>query len=64
MIMTIIVISSVVLAVAFTLAWLAKPGLRRRVEDPKHLFAEQVRQYDQQNAEIDTTAGAHSNDSS
>ena len=64
MIMTIIVVSSVVLAVAFTVAWLTIPGLRRRVEAPKHLFAEQIRQYDQQNTENDTTAGAQPHDSS
>lgn len=64
MIMTIIVVSSIVLAVAFTVAWLALPGLRRRIEAPKHLFTEQIRQYDQQNTEIDTTAGAHPNDGS
>jgi hypothetical protein len=44
---TIIVIASLALAGAFSLAWLLKPGLREQIEAPKHLFHEQVRQYDQ-----------------
>ena len=47
MITTLIVGASLVLAAAFTLAWLLKPGLREQIEAPKHLFHEQVRQYDQ-----------------
>ena len=44
---TIIVVASLALAAAFTLAWLLKPALRDRIEAPKHLFQDQVRQYDQ-----------------
>ena len=47
MITTIIVVASLALAVAFTLAWLLKPGLREQIEAPKHLFHDRVRQYDQ-----------------
>ena len=64
MIMTVIVVSSIVLAVLFTVAWIARPGLRRRIEAPKHLFVQQVRQYDQQHREPGNTAGAQSNDGS
>ena len=48
MITAIIVISSVVLAAVFTIAWLANPGLRRQIEHPKHCFQDQVQNYDQQ----------------
>jgi hypothetical protein len=44
---TIIVVGSVALALAFSAAWLLHPALRRRIEDPKHWFAAQVRQHDQ-----------------
>lgn len=47
MVTTIIVGASLALAAAFTLAWLLKPGLREQIEAPKHLFQDQVRQYDQ-----------------
>ena len=47
MISTIIVVASLVLAAAFTLAWLLKPALRERIEAPKHLFQEQAREYDE-----------------
>lgn len=46
MITTIIVVASLALAAAFTLAWLLKPALREQIEAPKHLFQERVRQYD------------------
>jgi hypothetical protein len=49
MISTFIVLASLLLAGVFIAAWLLKPDFRRRVEAPKHLFAEQVRQYDEQN---------------
>lgn len=64
MITTIIVVSSIVLAVLFTAAWVAKPGLRRRIEEPKHLFANQVRQYDNRNRDSARATGAQSNDDS
>ena len=43
-----IITVSLLLAGAFLLAWFAGPELRRRIERPKHLFAEQVQQYDAQ----------------
>jgi hypothetical protein len=46
MITAIIVISSVGLAVFFTIAWLTNPGLRRQIEHPKYSFQDQVQQYD------------------
>jgi len=46
MITAIIVISSVALAVLFTIAWLTHPGLRRQIEHPKYSFQDQVQQYD------------------
>ncbi|MDH3418164.1 MAG: hypothetical protein OEM78_01725 [Gammaproteobacteria bacterium] len=46
MITTIIVVASLALAGAFSLAWLLKPDLREQIEAPKHLFHDQVRQYD------------------
>jgi len=64
MISTIIVFSSLVLALTFTVLWLTMPSLRRRVEAPKHLFAEQVRQYDIQHREMAQTTGAQPNDDS
>ena len=48
MISSFIVIAALVMAAAYVLAWLLKPGFRQRVERPKHLFTEQVRQYDEQ----------------
>lgn len=62
MITAIIVFLSIALAVLFTVAWLAKPGLRRRIEEPKHLFAAQVRQYDKQHRDSGHTAGAQTSD--
>ena len=50
MISTFIVVSSLLLAGVFIAAWILKPEFRRRVEAPKHLFAEQVRQYDEQSS--------------
>ena len=47
MITTIIVGASLALALAFALAWLLKPSLREQIEEPKHLFHDRVRQYDQ-----------------
>jgi hypothetical protein len=46
MIAAIVVGGTVVLAVAFTAAWLARPGLRARIERPKHAFQSTVRTYD------------------
>ena len=57
-----IIMISVLLAVAFTIAWLVWPGLRRRIEAPKHLFADQVRQYDEQCHDAPGNGGVRSND--
>ena len=48
MIPAIIVVASLALAAAFTLAWLLNPGLRERIEAPKHLFHDRARQYDRE----------------
>ena len=45
MISNFIVISSLILALLFTVAWLTRPGLRRRIEAPKHIFQAQVERY-------------------
>jgi hypothetical protein len=58
MISSIIIIASLVLAGAFLLTWLARPELRRRIERPKHLFAEQIEQYDRQSRQETNSTGA------
>ncbi len=57
MLSTIIVVASLVLAAAFTLAWLLKPALRERIEAPKHLFQDRVREYDQDLSKTRETPG-------
>jgi hypothetical protein len=59
---TIIVGAFVLLAVAFTLAWLLKPGFRARIEAPKHLFQSQVRQYDRHIETTRETSGGHADE--
>jgi hypothetical protein len=34
------------LTAGFVTAWALSPGLRARIEAPKHLFVEQIRRYD------------------
>lgn len=46
MISTLIVIASVVLAAAFSLAWLVRRDLRAQIERPKHEFQSRLREYD------------------
>ena len=46
MITAIIIAGSLILAAAFIGAWLWLPGLRGQLEQPKHWFQDQVRQYD------------------
>ena len=46
MITDVIVVASVVFAVAFAAAWLVSPALRAWIERPKHRFHEAVREYD------------------
>ena len=48
MITAFIVISSVILALVFSVAWFLRPGLRRQIESPKHDFQAQIRSYNQQ----------------
>jgi len=48
MISAIVIIASIVLAAAFSIAWLLLPGFRRAVERPKHSFQDQVTMYDRQ----------------
>lgn len=48
MIATIIVTLSLVLAAAYTFAWLTRPNLRRQIEKPKYDFQEQVQLYNLQ----------------
>jgi len=42
----IIVVASVVLSAAFTVAWILRPDLRAWVERPKYQFHDSVRRYD------------------
>lgn len=58
MLTTVILVGSLLLAVGFTIAWLVNPGFRQKIERPKHLFADQVRQYDARNRETDRKPGA------
>jgi hypothetical protein len=63
MITTIIVGASLALAAAFALAWLLKPGLREQIEAPKHLFHDQVQQYDRSIETADRSSGGSSDES-
>jgi len=62
MITTFIVTVSVALIVGFGAIWLLNPRLRHRVEAPKHLFANQVRQYDIQHRDSNAYTGEQAND--
>jgi hypothetical protein len=46
MITDIIVVTSLVLAAAFSLAWLVQRDFRERIERPKHRFLERLERYD------------------
>ena len=46
MIAAIIVLGSGALALAFSIAWLTKPGLRRQIESPKHALAARLQHYE------------------
>lgn len=46
MISAIVVISSLVLGIAFVLIFALRPDLREEVERPKHWFQDQVARYD------------------
>lgn len=45
MITNFIIASSVILALAFVIAWIVSPELRRRIESPKHAFQDQLERY-------------------
>ncbi len=47
MISTVIVSLSLLMAIAFTLAYLISPETRRRIEAPKFVFLDQLTKYDQ-----------------
>lgn len=49
MISALIVYCSLALASLFTLAYFLSPKLRSKVEEPKHIFMEQLAQYDESN---------------
>ena len=48
MISAFIVITSVLLAAGFGIAWVAIPRLRSKIEDPKYAFQDQLQAYNQQ----------------
>jgi hypothetical protein len=50
MISNIIVYSTVFLALVFTALYLLRPGLRKKVEQPRYTFLQQLSMYDKQNA--------------
>ena len=62
MITTFIVTISVALVVGFGAIWLLNPRLRHQVEAPKHLFANQVRQYDIQHRDSNPHTGEQANE--
>ena len=47
MISAIVIVASLVLAIAFLVAWALRPDLRDEIELPKHWFQDQLRRYDQ-----------------
>lgn len=51
MISTLIVFSSIGLALIFVLAYWLSPKLRNKIEEPKYLFMEQLLQHDHSNEE-------------
>jgi len=58
MLTAIILIGSILLATGFAVLWMVSPTFRQRIERPKHLFADQVRQYDEQNRDTADNQGA------
>lgn len=62
MIATVIVTTSLLLAAVFLVAWLLSPGLRKRIERPKHLFASRVRQYDERRGDAEGRADSRSDE--
>jgi hypothetical protein len=64
MIATFIVLSSLLLAALFTAAWLFKPDFRRRIEDPKFAFQQQLERYNQEYQNTDEVIAGGSDESS
>ena len=62
MISTLIVVGALVLAAAFSLAWLLRPALRRQIEEPSHRFAAQAQQYDKTHQDVYSTRSSSKND--
>ena len=48
MIFDAVVIGSIVMSAVFTVAWMLRPDFRAWIEQPKHVFAARLRQYDQE----------------
>ena len=48
MISAFIVITSILLTVVFGIAWIAMPGLRKKIEAPKYAFQDQLQAYNRQ----------------
>jgi hypothetical protein len=46
MMTTVVVAASLALGIAFCVAWLLAPSLRRRIEAPKHWFQHEAERYD------------------
>jgi len=57
MISAIVIVSSLVLAIAFLAAWALRPDLREEIELPKHWFQDQLRRYDQRCQDARETQG-------
>lgn len=55
-----IVVSSVVLTLAFVVAWWLRPGLRSWIERPKHQFQHAVEGYDRAQRPDGHSKGGHS----
>jgi hypothetical protein len=64
MIATFIVLSSLLLAAIFIVAWLLKPDFRRRIEAPKYAFQQQLDRYNQEYQTTDQAIAGGSDESS
>jgi len=62
MITNFIIGSSVILALAFVIAWIISPELRRRIESPKHAFQDQLERYNRHCHDKVAEHGEHSNE--
>lgn len=60
MIADVIVVLSVLLSVAFVVAWLALPNLRAWIERPKYHFQEHVQRYDRERSREADSRGSRS----